>query len=253
MPVLRENLPGGVVVLRLNRPEALNALNFEMRQMLVEALEEIDADDTVRATVITGDDRAFAAGADVALLAEAGPVDIQKLGLPRLWARIFTHRKPLVAAVNGYAYGAGFELALLCDLIFAGPGTRFALPEIKLGIMPGAGGTQRLLRLAGRHRAMGLLLSGEPVDGATAEGWGLVTELCEDAEVLNRAVACATAAAKMPPLAVQMIKDAVIRGADLPLDAALTIEQRNMQMLFDTDEQKTRMRSFLERRKEKTA
>lgn len=250
MLILREDRAAeAIAILRLNRPEARNALNLDMRQRLVQELEAIEADVRIRATVITGDKTAFAAGADVALLATAGPVDLHHLGLPRLWARIFRHRKPLIAAVNGYAYGAGFELALLCDMIIAGPGSRFALPEVKLGIMPGAGGTQRLLRLAGRPRTMGMLLDGEPIDGATAERWGLLTELTpKDEDVLPRAIARATAVASMPPLAVEMMKQAVIEGADLPLDAALLIEQRNMQILFDTPEQKQRMAEFLARR-----
>jgi enoyl-CoA hydratase/carnithine racemase len=133
-------------------------------------------------------------------------------------------------------------------MIVAGPGTRFALPEIKLGIMPGAGGTQRLVRLIGRHRAMGMLWSGDPLDGHTAEKWGLLTELTEsDDQVMERAIARAEAVAAMPPLAVEMIKSAVVEGADLPLSAALLIEQRNLQLLFDTPEQKQRMADFLAR------
>lgn len=250
MQILRDDQPDdGITILRLNRPEARNALNLEMRQTLVRMLDEIEQDDTIRATVITGDSVAFAAGADVALLAEAGPADLHRLGLPRLWARIFAHRKPLIAAVNGYAFGAGFELALLCDLILAGPGSRFALPEIKLGIMPGAGGTQRLLRLVGRQRAMSALLGGTPIDGATAHDWGILSEyLDDDDKVLPRAIERAGEIAALPPLAVEMIKASVIEGADLPLGAALMIEQRNMQLLFDTPEQKDRMAAFLARR-----
>lgn len=254
MFLIREDRPdSGISLLRLNRPEQRNALNLEMRQQLVQELDAIESDPALRATVITGDLRAFAAGADIALLAEAGPAEIHRLGLARLWARIFAHRKPLIAAVNGYAFGAGFELALLCDMIVAGPGTRFALPEIKLGIMPGAGGTQRLVRLVGRHRAMGLLWSGDVLDGPTAHDWGLVTELApDDGAVLDRAIARAEAVAAMPPLAVEMIKSAVTEGADLPLEAALRIEQRNMQLLFDTPEQKQRMAAFLQARRDRS-
>lgn len=242
----------GVALVGLARPEARNALDLSMRIQLAETLALIEADDSLRATVITGDMRAFAAGADVALLEGKGSADMLRLGLARLWAQVFAHRKPLVAAVNGYAFGAGFELALLCDMIVAGPGTRFALPEIKLGIMPGAGGTQRLVRLAGRHRAMGMLLDGEPIDGATAQQWGIVTELAEtDEDVLPAAIRRAAAVAKMPPLAVEMIKQAVVEGADLPLASALLLEQRNMQILFDTPEQKARMAAFLDRSRKK--
>lgn len=249
MTLIREDLPEtGVSILRLSRPEARNAINLEMRQRLVCELESIEADATCRATVITGDMTSFAAGADVALLADAGAMDLHRLGLARLWARVFSHRKPLVAAVNGYAYGAGFELALLCDIIVAGPGTRFSFPEIKLGIMPGAGGTQRLVRLVGRHRAMELLWSGEPIDSATAKTWGIINELTErDETVLPRALARAEALSKLPVAAVEMIKSSVVEGADLPLATALLIEQRNLQLLFDTDDQKQRMAAFLGR------
>lgn len=249
MVLTREDRPeSGISILRLNRPEVRNAINLEMRQRLVEELDAIEADVRLRATVIMGDRTAFAAGADVALLADAGAMSLHDLRLPRYWARVFAHRKPLIAAVNGYAYGAGFELALLCDLIVAGPGTQFALPEIKLGIMPGAGGTQRLLRLAGRHRAMHLLLSGEPLDSATAEQWGIVTELTDDDETVPaRAIARAEAVAAMPRAAVEMIKSSVIEGADLPLSSALLIEQRNLQLLFDTEDQKARMAAFLDK------
>lgn len=240
----------GVAILRLNRPEVHNALNVAIRRELVHALDNIAEDPGVRATVITGNTKAFAAGADVSVLAKAGPEEIYRLGLPRLWARVFAHPKPLIAAVNGYAFGAGFELALLCDMIVAGPGTRFGLPEIKLGIMPGAGGTQRLVRLIGRHRAMGFLWSGDTIDGPTAADWGIVTELAaSDDDVLPRAIARADGVAGMPPLAVEMIKSAIIEGADLPLDAALLLEQRNMQLLFDTEDQKSRMAAFLHKRK----
>ncbi|PZX15099.1 enoyl-CoA hydratase/carnithine racemase [Palleronia aestuarii] len=251
MKVLREDREDiGVSVLRLNRPEARNALDLEMRLELVAELDAIEGNDAIRATVITGDERAFAAGADIALLAKAGPAEIHRLGLARLWGRIFAHPKPLLAAVNGYAFGGGFELALLCDIMVGGPGTRLGLPEIKLGIMPGGGGTQRLVRLIGRHRAMGLLLSGEPIDGETAEKWGILTELAaSDAEVLPRTIERAAAIAAMPPLAVEMIKSAVTEGADLPLEAALRIEQRNMQILFDTPDQKARMDAFLQKRR----
>jgi len=251
MTLIREDRPdAGIAILRLNRPEARNALNLEMRKRLVAELEAIEEDPGVRATVIAGDSITFAAGADIELLAGAGPLDLQKLGLARLWAHMFAHRKPLIAAVNGHAYGAGFELALLSDVIVAGPGTKFAFPEIKLGIMPGGGGTQRLVRLLGRQRAMTLLWSGEPIDGATARDWGIVSEFADDdAAVPERAIALATRLAGMPPVAVEMIKSSVIEGADLPLSAALLIEQRNLQLLFDTQEQKDRMAAFLAKRR----
>lgn len=241
--------PGGVTLLRLARPEARNALDLAMREALAEHLEAVEADGAVHATVITGDTKAFAAGADLKMIAAASPMDVQRLNLHRLWRRVADHPKPLVAAVNGYAYGAGCELALMCDLIVAGPGSRFALPEIKVGIMPGAGGSQRLVRAVGKHRAMRLLLTGEAIDGPTAERWGLVSQLSEtDEAVLDMALQLAATIAERPPLAASMIKETLLAGADLPLDAALALERKSNQLLFDTADQKECMAAFLEKR-----
>lgn len=250
MTVLRSaDAPEGVALLQLARPEARNALDLASRRALAEHLEAIAADPQIRATVVTGDRTAFAAGADLNLIARASPMEMHRLDLHALWRRVGEHPKPLVAAVNGPAYGAGFELALMCDLIVAGPASRFALPEIKVGIMPGAGGSQRLVRAVGKHRALRLLLTGDPIDGATAERWGLVSHLADsDACVLQTALGVAEAVAARPPLAAQMIKEAVLEGADLPLDAALAIERKNNQLLFDTADQKECMAAFLEKR-----
>jgi enoyl-CoA hydratase/carnithine racemase len=251
MPVDRSaEAPAGVALLRLARPEARNALDLAMREELAAQLEAIEGDDAVRATVVTGDTKAFAAGADLKMIAEARPLDVERLGLHRLWRRVADHPKPLVAAVNGYAFGAGCELALHCDLIVAGPGTRFALPEIKVGIMPGAGGTQRLVRAVGKPRAMRMLLTGDPIDGATAERWGLASELAaSDEAVLPTALGLAETIAARAPLAARMIKEAVLEGADLPLDAALALERKSNQLLFDTADQKECMAAFLEKRR----
>ena len=150
--------------------------------------------------------------------------------------------------MRGWALGAGFELALLADLIVAGKGAQFGCPEVKVGIMPGAGATQRLVRLVGRARVMRLLMTGEPIDAATATDWGIVTDLVEDAAVLDRAIALARSIARLPPLALVQIKEVVDLGADAPLSTALALERKSFQLLFDSEDQKEGMRAFLERR-----
>ena len=244
-----EDTPNGVALIRIDRPEARNALNLDMRRQLADLLEQLDDDPAVRATVITGDETAFAAGADLRMIAKASPMEMHRLGLHKLWERVARHEKPLIAAVNGYAFGAGCELALHCDLIIAGPGTRFALPEVKVGIMPGAGGTQRLVRAVGQPRAMRMLFTGAPIDGATATEWGLASDLAPgDAEVLPLALDYAGKIAALAPNAVGFIKEIVTQGADLPLNAALAMERRANMLLFDTEDQKEAMQAFLDKR-----
>lgn len=245
--VLERPAPG-VALLRLNRPEVRNALSLEMRRSLAEHLRALAEEPDTRAVILTGGDRAFAAGADVKAMATAGPMALQARGLHRLWQAIADFPKPLIAAVCGPAFGGGCELALHADIIVAGEGASFGQPEVKLGIMPGAGGTQRLVRALGKHRALRLLLTGEIIPARQAADWGLVTDLVPDAEVLPRALSLAERLAALPPLAVQHIKETVLAGADLPLSAALLLERRAFHMLFDTEDQKEGMAAFLEKR-----
>ena len=185
--VLCERPETGIAVLRLNRPEARNALSLSLRKQLAEHLNTLDENPDVRAVIVTGDRKAFAAGADLKLMAEQSPMGMHQLRLDRLWQTVAEFRKPLIAAINGYALGGGCELALHCDILIAGHDATFGLPEIKVGIMPGAGGTQRLVRLIGKHRALRVLLRGELFDAETAYAWGLVSELVPLAE-LDRAL-----------------------------------------------------------------
>jgi enoyl-CoA hydratase len=247
--VLLERPVAGVAVLRLNRPDRLNALNMAVRESLASHFMVLAADDTVRCVVITGDEKAFAAGADVAELAERTPTDEAFVKSRAAWAAIERYRRPIVAAVSGFALGGGCELAMHCDIIIAGESAKLGQPEVKLGIMPGAGGTQRLVRAVGKFAAMRWLLTGDLLSAADAHRLGLVSEVVPDGQVLPHALEIATRIAALPPLAVAAIKEAVVLGADLPLDAALRLEAQSFQMLFATDDRSEGMRAFLERRK----
>lgn len=247
--VLLERPAAGVALLRLNRPDCLNALNMEVRETLASHVTGLAADDSVRCVIITGDEKAFAAGADVAELAARTPTDAAFAKSRAAWAALERYRRPIIAAVNGFALGGGCELAMHCDIIIAGEGAKLGQPEVKLGIMPGAGGTQRLARTAGKFAAMRWLLTGDLLSAADALRLGLVSEVVADARVLPHALEMATRIAALPPIAVATIKEVVLRGADLPLDAALRLEGERFQALFATEDRAEGMRAFLERRK----
>lgn len=238
-----------VAVVRLNRPETRNALSLEVRRQLADHFHALAQDEAVRVAVVTGGAEIFAAGADIKTMAEAGPAEMMRRGAERYWAAIKDFPKPLIAAVNGWALGGGCELAMHADIIVAGEGAKFGQPEIKVGIMPGAGGTQRLTRAVGKFKAMKLLLTGEPVAAREAEAMGLVSEVVPDPETLERALELARAIAKMPPVAARKIKEAVLAGADQPLDTALLLERQALHLLFDTADQKEGMRAFVAKRK----
>ncbi|MBZ6075077.1 enoyl-CoA hydratase-related protein [Microvirga puerhi] len=248
MDVKLERLPGQVACIRIDRPEARNALNAAVRERLAEIFIEIAQDETVHCAVLAGTDKVFAAGADIKAMATAEPVDMMLRAGERTWAPLKDFPKPLIAAVNGYALGGGCELAMHADIIIAGEGARFGQPEIKVGIIPGAGGTQRLVRAVGKFKAMKILLTGEPIAAREAEAMGLVSEVVPDGEVLDRALALARQIAAMPQLAARKIKELVLQGSDLPLEAALLLERNTFQLMFGTADQKEGMAAFLEKR-----
>jgi enoyl-CoA hydratase/carnithine racemase len=220
-----------------------------VRESLAAHFTELTSDDAVRCVVVTGDEKSFAAGADVAELAQRSPTDEAFAKSRAAWAAVERYRRPIIAAVNGFALGGGCELALHCDIIIAGEGAKLGQPEVKLGIMPGAGGTQRFLRVAGKFSAMRWLLTGDLLSASQAQQLGLVSEVVPDDEVLKHALQLAGRIAALPPLAVAAIKDAVLRGADLPLDAALRLEGQSFQQLFASEDRAEGMRAFLEKRK----
>ena len=247
--VLLERLDDRIAVLRLNRPEARNALNMAVRTQLADHFTQLGTDETTRCIVLTGSEKVFAAGADLKDLVERTAVEMFARRSERLWQPISSCPKPVVAAVNGYALGGGCELAMHADIIVAGEGAGFGQPEVKVGIMPGAGGTQRLVRAVGKFRAMKMLLTGEPVPARDALAMGLVSEVVADAEVFERALGIARTLAALPPLAIMQIKEAVLAGQDSSLEAGLALERKAFQLLFATADQKEGMRAFLDKRK----
>lgn len=237
-----------VAHLRLNRPEARNALNLALRERLAEAMVQANADPAIRAIVVGGDEKAFAAGADLRELQELDAVGALARRAPELMRPVAESRKPVIAAVRGFAFGGGFELALACDIIVAGEGAKFALPEVKVGVMPGGGGTQRLSRVVGKQRAMLLALTGRAISGREAGDMGIASAVVPDADVEQVALSIAGEIAALPPIGVQMIKEAILRGADQPLDAALAFERRSFQFLFATDDRAEGIAAFLGKR-----
>jgi len=239
----------GVALVVLDRNEVLNALDFALIAALTDALEALDRDPACRVTVITGaGDRAFAAGADIAELASQSPTTLTVDDNFHRWERIKRIRKPLIAAVRGFALGGGCELAMACDLIVAGEDAQFGQPEIKLGLMPGAGGTQRLTRAIGRARAMDMILTGRNMDAREAEAHGLVSQVVPSEETVPAALKLAARIAAMPPVAVIAAKEAVNRAEELPLEAGLEFERRNFYLLFDTEDSAEGMAAFGQKR-----
>jgi len=249
--VLVERLADGVAVVRLHRPEATNALSLTLQAQLAQAFTELSADDGVRCIVLTGGEQVFAAGGDIKGLIDASPIDILQRHTERVWAPIERCPKPIIAAVCGYAFGGGAELAMHCDIIIAGTGASFAQPEIRIGIMPGIGGTQRLVRAVGKFNAMRMLLTGRPVGADEARLMGLVSQVVPDDQVLPEALKMAGQIAAMPPLAAQQIKEVVLAGMDASLDTALMLERKANQLLFATQDQTEGMLAFVEKRKPK--
>ncbi len=244
-----EERGAGIALLTLDRPEARNALNLGLRRLLAGAFEDFAADPAVRCVVVTGGPKIFAAGADIKAMATQTANEATANSTAPLWRPLKDFPKPVIAAVNGLALGGGCELAMHCDIIVAGRGARFGQPEIKVGILPGAGGTQRLVRAVGKFKAMKMLMTGEPIGAEEAERAGLVSEVVDDDLVLPRALELAAAIAAQPAEALAGIKQLVLSGADLPLEAALTMERQAMQLLFGTHDQREGMAAFIEKRK----
>lgn len=247
--ILDERPAPGVALLRLNRPEALNALSMSIRATLARLIDALDENPDVRAIVITGDRKAFAAGADLVELRARTVLDTTFRSSRAAWDALDACATPIIAAVNGFALGGGCELALHCDIIIAGEGAKFGLPEVKVGIMPGAGGTQRLVRAAGKFQAMRYLLTGDFIPAAVALQMGLASEVVADDDVLAHALAVAGKIAALPPLSVTSIKEVVRLGPDAPLAAALSMERKAFQLLFASEDRIEGIDAFLEKRK----
>jgi len=240
---------GKVGLIRLNRPKALNALNDQLMDELGQALSAFDADEGIGCIVLTGSEKAFAAGADIAAMAKYTYMDVYKKGyITRNWEQIRTIRKPVIAAVAGYALGGGCELAMMCDFIIAAENAKFGQPEIKLGTMPGAGGTQRLPRAISKSKAMDMCLTARMMDAAEAERAGLVSRIVPADKLLEEALTAAKTIAEMSQPIVMMIKDSVNRAYETTLAEGVQYERRMFHSTFGTEDQKEGMQAFLEKR-----
>lgn len=237
-----------VALISLNRPKELNALNLELMIEVRDALKELEADESVRCVVLTGNERAFAAGADIKQMAGRTAIDMLKIDQFSTWDQIKKFKKPLIAAVSGFALGGGCELAMTCDMIVASESAKFGQPEIKIGVMPGAGGTQRLTRAIGKAKAMELVLTGNFLSAIDAERHGLVNKVVPVELYLSEAVKLASEIAKMSPIAAQMAKESIIRSFETHLDEGLHFERKNFYMLFASEDQKEGMNAFVEKR-----
>ncbi|MER1966871.1 enoyl-CoA hydratase [Castellaniella sp. GW247-6E4] len=248
--LVKVEVRGRVGILTLNRPQVLNALNNAVIDELAAAVAAFEADDGIGAMVLTGSEKAFAAGADIGAMAEWSYMDVYKANyLGGNWDALRHIRKPIIAAVAGYALGGGCELAMLCDFIIAADNARFGQPEIKLGVIPGYGGTQRLPRAVGKAKAMDLVLTARMMDAAEAERAGLVSRVVAPERLLDEAIEAATVIAAMSLPSVMMAKECVNRAFEASLDESLLFERRNFHALFASEDQKEGMRAFVEKRK----
>jgi enoyl-CoA hydratase len=243
---------GRVGLITLDRPKALNALNDALMDELGDALGKFDADDNIGCIVITGSDKAFAAGADIGAMKDWSYMDVYKSGyITRNWERIRSVRKPVIAAVAGYALGGGCELSMMCDFIVAAETAKFGQPEIKLGIIPGAGGTQRLPRAVSKAKAMDLVLTGRMMDAAEAERAGLVSRVVPADKLLDEAFAAANQICEYSLPVVMAAKESVNRAYESTLNEGILFERRAFHSLFATEDQKEGMAAFVEKRKAK--
>jgi enoyl-CoA hydratase len=234
--------------IQLNRPKELNALNLQLMQELRDALKALDEDEQVRVIVLSGNEKAFAAGADIKQMAGKTAIDMYNVDQFSTWDAIKKIKKPVIAAVSGFALGGGCELAMICDMIVASETARFGQPEIKIGVMPGAGGTQRLTRAVGKARAMEMVLTGKFITAEEALQAGLINKIVPVELYLTEAFRLAAEIAQLSPLAVKMAKESVLKAFDTTLEEGLHFERKNFYLLFASEDQKEGMLAFMEKR-----
>jgi enoyl-CoA hydratase len=239
---------GRVGIVRLNRPQALNALNSPLFQELGQAVDEFEIDDGIGCMLLTGSDKAFAAGADIKEMVSQSFNDVSMREFAANWHRVARARKPVVAAVAGYALGGGCELAMLCDIIIAADNAKFGQPEIKLGVIPGIGGTQRLTHAVGKSKAMDLILTGRMMDATEAERSGLVSRVVPLAILMDEALKVAETIASMSLPSVMAAKEAINRAYEVTLAEGVLFERRIFHSLFATEDQREGMTAFVEKR-----
>jgi enoyl-CoA hydratase len=237
----------GYAIVQFNRPEVLNAINMQLMTELVDALENLDKDDAVRCVILTGNEKAFAAGADIKEMADASAIEMLLRDQFARWDKIRKIKKPIVAAVSGFALGGGCELAMTCDMIIASETARFGQPEINIGVMPGAGGTQRLTRAVGKAKAMEIVLTGKIFSAQEANTWGLVNKVVPVEYYLQESKDLAKEIASKPPVAVRLAKEAVLKAFDTTIEGGLEFERKNFYLLFASDDQKEGMKAFVEK------
>ncbi|SKC44871.1 enoyl-CoA hydratase-related protein [Ohtaekwangia koreensis] len=247
--LVREQYEPAVALIQLNRPKELNALNTQLMQELRDTLQQLDKNDSVRVVIITGNEQAFAAGADIKQMSDKSAIDMLVIDQFSTWDQIRRIKKPIIAAVSGFALGGGCELAMMCDMIIASETAKFGQPEIKIGVMPGAGGTQRLTKAIGKAKAMELILTGRFITAEEAQAYGLVNKVVPVEMYLYEAAQLAKEIAQMSPIAAQLAKEAVNRSFETHLDEGLSFERKNFYLTFASEDQKEGMRAFVERRK----
>lgn len=243
------SIEGAIGVVMLNRPKVLNAINRPMVTEIVTVIEEFDRDEEVKVIVLSGKGRAFAAGADIDEMAEATAIELELLNQFTEWDRLAWVKKPIVGAVQGFALGGGFELALCCDILFAAHDAEFGFPEISLGVMPGAGGTQRLTKLMGKSKAMEWLLTGDRMSADEALHHGVINRVVAKELLMEETMKFARKIGKQAPLSLRLIKESVHKAVDYPIYEGMQFERKNFYLLFASKDQKEGMRAFKEKRK----
>jgi enoyl-CoA hydratase len=246
---LTEQLHPHVALIQLNRPKELNALNRQLMEEVRDTLRDLDRNDNVRVIIITGNDQAFAAGADIKQMADKSAIDMLMIDQFSTWDQIRKTKKPIIAAVSGFALGGGCEFAMTCDMIVASETAKFGQPEIKIGVMPGAGGTQRMTKALGKARAMELILTGRFISATEALSYGLINKVVPVEMYMHEAVELAKEIATMSPIAAQLAKEAVNRSYETHLDEGLMFERKNFYLTFASEDQKEGMNAFIEKRK----
>lgn len=247
--IVTERYQPGIALIQLNRPKELNALNPQLMGEVRDALLQLDKNDNVKVIIITGNDQAFAAGADIKQMADKSAIDMHIMDQFSTWDQIRKTKKPIIAAVSGFALGGGCEFVMTCDMVIASETAKFGQPEIKIGTIPGAGGTQRLTKAVGKAKAMELILTGRFLSAQEAHFYGLVNKVVPVEMYMHEAVELAKEIAQMPAIAVQLAKEAINRSFETQLDEGLMFERKNFYLTFASEDQKEGMKAFIEKRK----